>query len=181
MSGSMGKFAAVAVMAAAPLAFAGTANAADWDELARCEASGDWSANTGNGFYGGLQFTPSTWDAYGGSQYAESAHNATREQQIAVAEQVLAAQGSGAWPGCSSKTDWESGSSSEASSVTDVSAKAVTSENTRAGSGYTVQSGDTLSEISARLDVDVDVLASANTHSVSDRALIYPGQQLQVP
>ena len=180
MSGSMSKLAAVAVMAAAPLAVAGTANAADWDALAQCESSGNWSANTGNGFYGGLQFTPSTWDAYGGSQYAGNAHQATRGQQIAVAEQVLAAQGSGAWPGCSSKTSWEGGSTPQASSVTDVKAEAVTSTNASSDSAYTVQRGDTLSDISARLDVSVDVLADANTH-VADPSVIYPGQTLQVP
>lgn len=69
----------------------------DWDAVAACESSGDWSANTGNGFYGGLQFTQSTWEAYGGSGVAS---NASREEQIAVAENVLAGQGVGAWPVC---------------------------------------------------------------------------------
>ena len=74
-----------------------------WDELAQCEATGDWSINTGNGFSGGLQFTPSTWAAYGGHEYAPEAHMATREEQIAVAEKVQAGQGWGAWPACTSK------------------------------------------------------------------------------
>ncbi|MDA3648030.1 transglycosylase family protein [Saccharopolyspora indica] len=76
-----------------------------WDKLAQCEAGGNWSINTGNGYYGGLQFNKSTWDAYGGDQYAPYPHQASREQQIAVAEKVRAARGGGygAWPGCSSK------------------------------------------------------------------------------
>jgi len=71
-----------------------------WDKLAQCESSGNWSINTGNGYYGGLQFTMDTWTAYGGTG---SPANASREQQIAVAERVLAGQGWGAWPACSSK------------------------------------------------------------------------------
>ncbi|QNE89221.1 transglycosylase family protein [Corynebacterium incognita] len=71
-----------------------------WDSLAQCESGGDWSINTGNGFSGGLQFTPSTWAGFGGTAYAPSAHMATREQQIAVASKVQAAQGWGAWPAC---------------------------------------------------------------------------------
>lgn len=79
------------------------ANGSVWDQLAQCEAGGDWSINTGNGFSGGLQFTPSTWAGFGGTEYAPAAHMATREQQIAVAERVQAAQGWGAWPACTSK------------------------------------------------------------------------------
>ncbi|MGV0384958.1 transglycosylase family protein [Corynebacterium sp. 22_2729] len=74
-----------------------------WDQLAQCESTGNWSINTGNGFSGGLQFTPSTWAGFGGTQYAPAAHMATREQQIAVAKKVQAAQGWGAWPACTSK------------------------------------------------------------------------------
>jgi LysM repeat protein len=73
---------------------------ANWSAIAACESGGNWSANTGNGFYGGLQFTEQTWLAYGGGQYAASANLASPAQQIAVAERVLAAQGIGAWPVC---------------------------------------------------------------------------------
>lgn len=75
----------------------------DWDRLAQCEAGGNWQINTGNGYHGGLQFSPSTWAAYGGTQYAPYAYQASREQQIAVAEKTLAGQGWGAWPACSAK------------------------------------------------------------------------------
>ncbi|MBB3115754.1 resuscitation-promoting factor [Corynebacterium bovis] len=74
-----------------------------WDSIAQCESGGNWAINTGNGFNGGLQFTPSTWAAFGGTAYAPQAYMATREQQIAVAEKVQAAQGWGAWPACTSK------------------------------------------------------------------------------
>ena len=79
------------------------ANGSVWDSRAQCEAGGNWAINTGNGFSGGLQFTPSTWLAYGGGQYAPQAHLATREQQIAVASKVQAGQGWGAWPACTAK------------------------------------------------------------------------------
>src|SRR5437764_7683472 len=85
---------------------AGSANAAAgsaWDRIAACESGGNWSINPGNGFSGGLQFTPSTWRAFGGTAYASSAYLAGRSAQIAVAERVLAAQGWGAWPACSAK------------------------------------------------------------------------------
>jgi nucleoid-associated protein YgaU len=95
----------VAAISAAGLALSATgANAATdgstWDALAQCESGGNWATNTGNGYSGGLQFSASTWAAYGGSG---SASDATREHQIAVAEQVQAAQGWGAWPSCAAQ------------------------------------------------------------------------------
>jgi hypothetical protein len=75
----------------------------NWDAIAACESGGNWSTSTGNGFYGGLQFTQQTWDAYGGQQYAGSANGASRSEQIAVAGRVLAGQGIGAWPVCGSR------------------------------------------------------------------------------
>ena len=88
------------VAGAAALGLAGSASAAPdstWDSVAQCESTGNWAINTGNGYYGGLQFTESTWNAYGGQQYASRADLASREEQIAVAEQTLAGQGWGAW------------------------------------------------------------------------------------
>jgi LysM repeat protein len=108
---------------------AGSANAASgstWDRIAACESGGNWSINTGNGFSGGLQFSPSTWRAFGGTAYASSAHLASRSAQIAVAERVLAAQGWGAWPACSAKLGLHGksgGSSSSWSSTTSKSSK----------------------------------------------------------
>jgi resuscitation-promoting factor RpfA len=74
-----------------------------WDLIAQCESSGNWSINTGNGYYGGLQFSHETWQAYGGGAFAHTADRATRSQQISIAEKVLHAQGWKAWPACSRK------------------------------------------------------------------------------
>ena len=85
-------------------------HADQWDRLAQCETGGDWAANTGNGFGGGLQFmhqrTYSTWLSFGGGEFAAHPWEASREQQIAVAEKVLASSGFKAWPGCSRKFGW---------------------------------------------------------------------------
>ena len=75
----------------------------NWDALAQCESSGNWAINTGNGYYGGVQFDKRTWDAYGGSAYAPYPHQATREQQIAVATKLYNARGIQPWPSCGPK------------------------------------------------------------------------------
>lgn len=84
--------------AAAPVAGAGV-----WDQLAQCESGGNWSINTGNGYSGGLQFAPGTWTGNGGGAYAPTAAQATREQQIAVAENIRAKSGFNPWPACADK------------------------------------------------------------------------------
>ena len=92
-----------AVIGSGGLALAGHAGAAtdgEWDKVARCESGGNWAINTGNGYQGGLQFSPGTWRSHGGGEYAPAAHLATKEEQIAVAERVLSTQGRGAWPVC---------------------------------------------------------------------------------
>ncbi|MEE1928451.1 transglycosylase family protein [Streptomyces sp. TRM 70351] len=99
-----------------PLA-AGAANAAPvsvWDKVAECESSGNWSINTGNGFYGGLQFQQSSWEAAGGTQYAARADLATKDQQIAAAERLLEMQGPGAWPVCGPRAGLAKGSAAPA-------------------------------------------------------------------
>lgn len=96
---ALGVAALTGALAAVPFAVGATASAQgnNWDAVAQCESGGNWSINTGNGYYGGLQFSHSTWQANGGSGYA---HNASRSEQIRVAENVLATQGAGAWPVC---------------------------------------------------------------------------------
>jgi len=92
-----------AVIGGGGIALAGHAAAApdsEWDHVAACESGGNWGINTGNGYHGGLQFSQGTWASHGGGEYASSANQATRDQQIAVAERVLATQGRGAWPVC---------------------------------------------------------------------------------
>jgi LysM repeat protein len=203
------------VLVAAPVAGLVTAtgaSAADtsaWDTVAQCESTGNWSANTGNGFYGGLQFTPSTWAAFGGTAYAASADQATEGQQIAVAEQVLASQGPGAWPVCSvgagltaggsaatvdtsSKTSNDVATSATDSSTATASAGATDSAPaaaapaavapaTTTGGNYTVKSGDTLGSIAAAHGTDWQSLYAANHGTVgADPDVIYPGQTLTV-
>lgn len=183
------RFAVAGAVIASPIALAAPANAADWDALAQCESSGDWSADTGNGFQGGLQFTPSTWAAYGGTQYADNAADATREQQIAVAEKVLEAQGTGAWPGCSAKLDWTSGSTSYSAPQEESASEEAPAEETEqapatavnaGGADYTVQAGDTLSKIAEKFGVSFKDVFELNKGVIKDPDLIFPGQQLNM-
>ena len=99
--------AAAALVSALPLAALGAsadaATSRTWDRLAQCESSGNWHINTGNGYYGGLQFSYTTWRSFGGGKYAPRADLATRAEQIDIAEKVLRVQGWNAWPSCSSQ------------------------------------------------------------------------------
>ncbi|PJM93952.1 transglycosylase family protein [Streptomyces sp. CB01373] len=198
---------------AIPLIGAGAAHAADastWNKVAACESSGNWHINTGNGYYGGLQFTRSTWAAYGGTRYAPSADLATRDQQIAVAEKVLDGQGPGAWPVCSTRAGLSrgggtpgvhpdtagqrsvrdagsTGSTGAAKSpAREVDVRPQTAPQARAGSAemYKVVRGDTLSGIADERHVSGGwrQLYAANRTTVgSDPNLILPGQRLAVP
>ncbi|RPF34042.1 transglycosylase family protein [Streptomyces sp. TLI_185] len=201
------------VAIAAPLMAAGNASAAtasEWDKVAQCESGGNWSINTGNGYYGGLQFSASTWAAYGGTQYAAQANQASKSQQIAVAEKVLAAQGKGAWPVCGTGLSGAaynggsaSGSSSSSSSSSSHSSEQSASRSTerptvkkstktvttptgkkvKKGDGeYKVVKGDTLSSIAEKHGVKGgwQKLFKLNKDIVSDADLIYPGQQLHL-
>ena len=108
------------------LAATGNAAAADggvWDRIARCESGGNWHINTGNGYYGGLQFSAGTWRAYGGSAYAATADKASRQAQIAVATKVQHAQGWGAWPVCSARAGAYGSAPASSGSVTTDSVK----------------------------------------------------------
>lgn len=123
------------------LTLTGTASAADsgvWDRIARCESGGDWHINTGNGYYGGLQFSASTWAAYGGTQYASTANQASKAQQIAIAEKVLAGQGKGAWPVCGTGLSGASYDGAPASSGTTNSSGS--SQSTQESTGKSTKS-----------------------------------------
>ena len=85
-----------------------------WDDVAECESGGNWQEG-GGGYDGGLQFSDTTWDAMGGEEFAPSANQATREQQIIVAERTLAVQGPGAWPNCGGALRGGGGSSQQQS------------------------------------------------------------------
>ncbi|MDH6140170.1 LysM repeat protein [Kitasatospora sp. GP30] len=125
----------IAALPVAGLVTATTASAAPtstWDAVAQCESTGNWSINSGNGFSGGLQFTPSTWAAYGGTQYAPAAYQATEAQQISVAEKVLADQGPGAWPICSVKAGLTAGGApAQVDTSTPAAASTTTSTTTQ--------------------------------------------------
>ncbi|WP_215455913.1 transglycosylase family protein [Streptomyces sp. ATCC 21386] len=198
-----------AAAVAAPLMAAGSASAAtasEWDAVAQCESGGNWSINTGNGYYGGLQFSASTWAGYGGTQYASTADQATKAQQIAIAEKVLAGQGEGAWPVCgkglsSASYDGAAASSSSNSGSSQKSTEK-SSEESRAsrsseratvetptgkkvekGDGeYKVVSGDTLSTIAEKKNVKGgwEKLFELNKDIIDDADFIYPGQQLHL-
>ncbi|MFE4833813.1 transglycosylase family protein [Arthrobacter sp. NPDC056691] len=197
---------ATAANAAAPTA----TSASTWDSLAQCESGGNWSTNTGNGFSGGLQFTPQTWAAYGGTG---SPQNASRAQQIAVAEKVQASQGWGAWPACSAKLGLNGGGGAPAPQILPQSApvqaapvqapvqtapvaQAPVSEVAQApvqarhaaaiavsGQTYTVQDGDTLSKIADKLGIQGgwQHLADTNADTISNPNLVFVGQVLQLP
>ncbi|MBD0839766.1 MULTISPECIES: transglycosylase family protein [unclassified Streptomyces] len=172
---------------AIPLIGTGTAQAADvdtWDKVAACESTNNWNINTGNGYYGGLQFAQSTWEAYGGTRYAPRADLATKDQQIAVAEKVLDGQGPGAWPVCSVRAGLTRGGGTpdiSTASVPDVQPQ--TTPQSRAGRAemYTVVRGDTLSTIAQeqRVRGGWQGLYAANRKTVgADPDLILPGQRL---
>jgi murein DD-endopeptidase MepM/ murein hydrolase activator NlpD len=173
-----------------------------WNKVAACESSNDWNINTGNGFYGGLQFTQSTWEAYGGRAYAARADLATKNEQITVAEKVLDGQGPGAWPVCSARAGLTRGGaepdirpaaeSTRKSEKADRKTRAKTSiedvrpqstPQSRAGSAemYTVVRGDTLSRIAEEREVRGGWrgLYAANRSAIGgDPDLIVPGQRL---
>ncbi|WP_328693768.1 LysM peptidoglycan-binding domain-containing protein [Streptomyces phaeochromogenes] len=178
------------------LAATGNAAAADsgvWDRIAQCESGGNWHINTGNGYYGGLQFSAGTWRAYGGSAYASTADKASKAQQIAVATKVQRGQGWGAWPTCSSRAG-ASGGAPAASAPSTPTTKAAPSKPAKApdrstghtGRGsnrgdYTVRGGDTLSAIAARHGTTWQRIYAANKAAIGgDPDMIVPGQRLEL-
>jgi len=178
-----------AALVAGPALVASPADAASgrtWDRLAQCESSGNWQINTGNGYYGGLQFYQPTWRGYGGLQYAPRADLATRAEQIAVAERVLDGQGWGAWPACSARLGL--GRSDAAGSPSRPSpAPSERAERPSRGSAdrgdYVVRSGDTLGRIASSQGVAGGwrALYDANRGTVSNPNLIFVGQRLSLP
>ncbi|MGY1884015.1 transglycosylase family protein [Blastococcus sp. SYSU DS0753] len=180
--------AATGALLLAPFLGTGTAAAADdetWDRLAQCESSGNWSINTGNGYYGGLQFYQPTWEGFGGTEYAPRADLATREQQIAIAEKTLAVQGWGAWPACSAKLGLteadKAGSATPPAAAPAPTAEAPAPAPADAGQQYTVQAGDTLSGIASANGLQWQTLYEANRDVIgADPGLIHPGQVLRL-
>ena len=170
-----------------------------WDKVAQCESGGNWKINTGNGYYGGLQFSARTWNAYGGKAYASRANLATKAEQIAIARRVLAGQGPGAWPVCARRaglTKSNGKADRHATPATNPSAtaakapaatkKAVATKQpvVKVASGKTikVQRGDTLAKIAARYHVagGWKGLWKLNSKTVKNPNLIFIGQVLKI-
>ena len=181
----------------APATAASAKASVNWDAIAQCESGGNWSINTGNGYYGGLQFSRSTWKAYGGGKYASTANKASRAEQIRIAEKVLDGQGIGAWPTCGKKagsTKSYSASTKKKSSSTKSSARKTTTHKSTAkaaksssvkatGRTYTVRSGDTLAKIASSRHVKGGwrALYQLNSDALNGNPnLIFPGQRLAV-
>ncbi|GAB2932550.1 DUF3235 domain-containing protein [Rhodococcus aerolatus] len=188
-SRAVARVAVTGVVAGVPLAMAAApASAApdsDWDRLAQCESSGNWAINTGNGFYGGVQFTNSTWLAFGGGQFAPRADLATREQQIVIAERTLAGQGWGAWPACSQRLGLTAPPTlRDAPSAVPAPAPAPAADPFAAFNDglrfYVVQLGDTISSIAASLGLPQDLLVQLNAWLSGNINAIFPGQQIVI-
>lgn len=154
----------------------------NWDGVAQCESSGNWHINTGNGYYGGLQFSSSTWQGYGGGAYASRADLATPSQQIAIAEKVLVGQGVGAWPVCGRYLRAAAVShppvTPRRSTVHHRAPVHVVSHH--AVGTYVIRSGDTLSQIAASHHIAGGwrSLAYLNRAIIHDPNRIYPGQRI---
>ena len=187
----------------APMALAATPASADsvnWDAVAQCESGGNWSINTGNGYYGGLQFLPSTWRANGGSGMP---HQASRSEQIRVAENVLRTQGIGAWPTCGKRGGSAAPAKAKSysqpaqqSKPTGKKAKAAPQQRTYTPApapapvavvaknhpkgDYTVVAGDSLSKIAKELKVEGGwkAIHELNKDYIGDPNLILVGQKI---
>ena len=168
-----------------------------WDRVAACESGHRWHINTGNGFYGGLQFSASTWRSYHGGKYASRADKATRVEQIEVARRVLASQGPGAWPVCGPRAGLSrsSGHATHAK-LPRVAGQKVVAHKKHAKKHvvkhhhhkarhktYRVKSGDTLSKIAHRLHVEGGwkALFKANRSHLHNPNVLRVGQLLRLP
>jgi len=162
-----------------------------WDKVAQCESSGNWKINTGNGYYGGLQFSLRTWRAFGGSKYASYPHRATKAEQIAIAQRTLAAQGPGAWPTCGRRaglTKANGGASSKAvagstakkATPKKATPKKATATKATRGKTVTVRSGDTLAKIARTYKVKGGWKALARINKLKNPNFIWIGQRIKL-
>ena len=202
---AVGASSALALSCGIGLADAEPAEAAKtrvWDRVAKCESGGNWKINTGNGYYGGVQFAAGTWKAYGGGTYANQAHQATKAEQIAIARRVLAGQGPGAWPTCGRRagltksngkadrnaTPATNPGASETTKVSDskkkIAKKAASKKYSANASNKTihVKRGDTLRKIAKRYHVKGGwkALWKLNKKTIKNPNLIYIGQTIKI-
>ncbi|GGU84454.1 transglycosylase [Lentzea flava] len=160
----------------------------DWDRIAQCESGRNWAASTGNGYYGGLQFTASTWASNGGA--GNPAH-ASREEQIRVAENVLRTQGIGAWGACGRRGHTGAppprrSASSSASRLSGPAAQPrtppapVSGSASNPGGEYTIKPGETLASIARELGIEGgwQALVARNQPFLTNPDLIYPGHKI---
>lgn len=179
-----GAVAVTAVVATALLgATTASADSVNWDAIAQCESSGNWHINTGNGYYGGLQFSLSTWRGYGGLGMPQ---NASRSEQIRIAEKVLRGQGIGAWPVCGarggSQKVYKTQEPEYSAPAKKYTYKTPSKPSQYVGEGtVVVKSGDTLSGIAAKYGKDWHKVYEYNRDVIgSNPDLIFPGQRLSV-
>ena len=202
---AVGVSAAVALSCGIGLAGVAPAEAATtsvWDRVAKCESGGNWKINTGNGYYGGLQFAAGTWKAYGGRTYGNQAHQATKSEQIAIARRVLAGQGAGAWPTCGRRagltksngkadrnaTPATNPGASKTTKVSDskkkIAKKVAPRKYSANASSETihVKRGDTLRKIAKRYHVKGGwkALWKLNKKTIKNPNLIYIGQTIKI-
>jgi hypothetical protein len=210
VAGVTGTVAAAASVGAVAEAPAAVGQGVDWDKVASCESGGRWHANTGNGYYGGLQFNQATWKANGGTAYAARADLASREQQIAVAEHLAARRGLAPWPVCGARAGHSTGAhhtvpaprpaqqpavrkpaasqppadQSAAADEQDTATTTDTGPGPAEAATVVVQDGDTLDAIAQAQQVAGGwaALYEANHDTIGDNPdLILPGQALRLP
>ncbi|MEV6302815.1 transglycosylase family protein [Actinoplanes sp. NPDC051861] len=156
-----------------PATPASAARQVNWDVLAKCESGGRWHINTGNGYYGGLQFSRGTWKANGGGKYAPTADRATKGEQIKIAEKLYAKRGLKPWPVCGRKAGVYKKATKAKKKV---AVKAV------GGKTYVIRSGDTLASIARKFKVAGGwrTLYRLNKSTLDSPSLIFPGQRIRL-
>ena len=163
-----------------PAAPVQAAKQVNWDVVAKCESGGRWHINTGNGYYGGLQFNRSTWKANGGGKYAPTADKASKAEQIAVANRLYSKRGLSPWPSCGKKAGVYKGTATTAKKKATAKKSAVTKK--ASGKTYVVRSGDTLSSIARKQQVKGGwrTLFALNKDRLKSSTLIFPGQRIRL-
>ncbi|GIF41667.1 LysM peptidoglycan-binding domain-containing protein [Actinoplanes xinjiangensis] len=158
-----------------PATPAQAARQVNWDVVAKCESGGRWHINTGNGYYGGLQFSRSTWKANGGGKYAPTADRATKAEQIAIANKLHAKRGLSPWPTCGKKAGVYK-------KTTTASKKKKAVAKKPSGKTYVIRSGDTLASIARKYKVKGGwrTLYALNKDKLRSPGLIFAGQRIRL-
>ena len=161
-----------------PAAPAQAAKQVNWDVVAKCESGGRWHINTGNGYYGGLQFSRSTWKANGGGKYAPTADKASKAEQIAVANKLHSKRGLSPWPSCGRKAGVYKKTTAAKAAKKAASPKKATGKKKT----YVVRSGDTLASIATKHHVKGGwrTLFALNKSTVKSPGSIFPGQRIRL-